>query len=151
MWRCMLQIGALNLNAMLLALVACKVPPAKQLDRRKPPSMACFRASLILLAGAAIGLQVIQIGVMRFLCTRAWYTRGTGRNGMVGYGVFDSDVAQSLQVVHHPTEQVACSKETPYNMQQPITSAHVLLVFGMIYSRQRIHIFQQLLSAFDDL
>ena len=93
MWRWLLQIGALNLQAMLLALVACWVPPVKHLNSRKPPIGACFRANLILLAAAAVGLPIIQIGTMRFLCTRAWYSGGTGSSSKVGSRISKCDIA----------------------------------------------------------
>ena len=80
-----LQSGAIDLQAMGIALACCWTPPLKQMTRHKPPRFCCTSASLTLLAIATIGLQCHHIGHMVFLCTRPWFTNGTGNTHLVSF------------------------------------------------------------------
>lgn len=73
-----LQMGAIDLQAMAMALGCCWVPPINKMNRHKPTPHTCTLKGLLLMISAAIGMQVTHIGLMLFMSTRPAFLAGTG-------------------------------------------------------------------------
>jgi len=78
-----LQSGAVDAQAMVMALAMCLVPPLAKLNRHKPSERMCTLPALALLAMMAIGLAILDTAYMAFLTSRPWFVRGTGNADMV--------------------------------------------------------------------
>ena len=79
----MLQNQMIDVQAMLVALVACLVPPLPRLNKHKPPERLCTFPALALIAMNAIGLLCLDISYTVLLVTRPWFKGGTGSSYMV--------------------------------------------------------------------
>lgn len=78
-----LQSGAIDGQAMIMALAMCLVPPLAKLNRHKPSERMCTLPVLALLAMMTIGLAAVDVGYMAFLISRPWFVGGTGTSDMV--------------------------------------------------------------------
>ncbi len=78
-----LQMGAIDLQAMAMALGCCWVPPIKKMNRHKPTPHTCTLKGLLLMISAAIGLQLTHIALMLFMRTRPGFLAGTGTAHLV--------------------------------------------------------------------
>jgi len=72
------QSGAIDAQAMTMALAACLVPPLARLNRHKPSDRMCTWRALALLALMAFGLAMLDLSYMALLLTRPWFKGGTG-------------------------------------------------------------------------
>lgn len=79
----LLQSGAIDVQAMTMALTACLVPPLARLNPHKPSGRMCTQASLTRIAAMALGLEVLDVSYMILLSTRPWFQGGTGNAYMV--------------------------------------------------------------------
>jgi len=79
------QMGAIDLQAMAMALGCCWVPPKKKMNRHKPTPHTCTLKGLLLMISAAVGLQLTHIGLMLFMSTRPGCLAGTGTAHLVSY------------------------------------------------------------------
>ena len=61
-----------------MAYATCLLLPLKQMNCHKPQADMCNVATLVLLAWMALLSGLIQIINMKLLCTRPWFTGGTG-------------------------------------------------------------------------
>ena len=78
-----LQSGAIDAQAMVMALAMCLVRPLAKLNRHKPSERMCTLPVLALLAMMAIGLALLDTGYMAFLIFRPWFVGGTGNSNKV--------------------------------------------------------------------
>ena len=78
-----MQMSTIDLQAVGMAVSACWVAPLRQMNRHKPAPYACTLSGLTVLASAAVSLQMTQVCVTVFLCTRPWFVGGTGTANMV--------------------------------------------------------------------
>lgn len=84
MWQlCLLQSGAIDAQAMIVALTACLAPPLPRLNCHKPSGRMCTMTSLARITVMAVGLELIHISLMSLLTTRPWFKGGTGNAYMV--------------------------------------------------------------------
>jgi len=83
-----LQMGAIDLQAMAMALGCCWVPPIKKMNRHKPTPHTCTLKGLLLMISAAVGLQLTHIGLMLFMSTRPGCLAGTGTAHLVSCSVY---------------------------------------------------------------
>lgn len=93
-------MSVLDLQAMALALAACWVAPSRHLNRHKPHIRSCTTAGLVLLVSAAIGLQVMQAGLMRYLTSRDWFQGGNGTSYLVKAFVAKTSVMLPMMLCH---------------------------------------------------
>ncbi len=80
---CLLQSGAIDAQAMVMALAMCLVPPLAKLNRHKPSERMCTLPVLALLAMMPTGLAILDTAYMAFLVSRPWFVGGTGNSNMV--------------------------------------------------------------------
>ena len=78
-----LQSGAIDAQAMVMALAMCLVPSLAKLNRYKPSERMCTLPALALLAMMAIGLAILDTAYMVFMISRPWFVGGTGNSNMV--------------------------------------------------------------------
>jgi len=78
-----LQSGAIDAQAMVMALAMCLVPPLAKLNRHKPSERMCTLPVLALLAMMAIALAILDTAYMALLISRPWFVGGTGNADMV--------------------------------------------------------------------
>lgn len=64
-------------------MAACWVTPLRHMTPNKPPPVACNFQGLTLLLVMTMALQLFHIISMIFLCTRPWFTDGTGAAELV--------------------------------------------------------------------
>lgn len=94
---CYLQSGAIDIQAMAMAMAVCWTPPLGHMTPHKPPPCACGFGGQTLLVLMAVGLQLSQTCNMIFLCTRPWFKGGTGTAHLVSVHVcFDSGTTDSV-------------------------------------------------------
>ena len=74
----MLQHQMIDVQAMLVVLTACLVPPLPRLNKHKPAFRLCTLPALAILTMNAVGLLILDISYMALLLTRPWYDGGTG-------------------------------------------------------------------------
>lgn len=79
----MLQTGAIDVQAMTMALAALLVLPLPKLTRHKPLDRICQRPILTLLAGMALCLYAALAWNMAFMASRPWYQGGTSTEEQV--------------------------------------------------------------------
>ena len=72
------QSGAIDVQAMCMALAACLAPPLARLNWHKPSERICTTSGLARIAAMAVGLQVLDVSYMLLLCSRPWFKGGTG-------------------------------------------------------------------------
>ena len=104
-----LQSGVIDLEVMAMALACCWVPPLKQLSRHKPPPYACTFSSLTLLACAAGGLQMVQIFMMAFLCTRPGFMGRPGSAHLVSHLIAADTLQCNVHVSNNATNNATDS------------------------------------------
>ncbi|KAL0053576.1 hypothetical protein WJX82_007835 [Trebouxia sp. C0006] len=73
-----LQSSAIDVQAMAIAMAACWVTPLRHMTPNKPPPVVCNFQGLTLLLVMTMALQLFHTISMIFLCTRPWFTGGTG-------------------------------------------------------------------------
>ena len=78
-----LQSSAIDVQAMAIAMAACWVSPLRHMTPNKPPPVACNLQGLTLLLVMTMALQLFHTISMLFLCTRPWFTGGTGAADLV--------------------------------------------------------------------
>ncbi len=78
-----LQSSAIDVQAMAIAMAACWVTPLRHMTPNKPPPVACNFQGLTLLLVMTMALQLFHTISMIFLCTRPWFTGGTGAADLV--------------------------------------------------------------------
>lgn len=74
----LLQVTCIDIEAMLIALAACLVPPLAQLNRHKPVDCVSRTPTLVLLAVMAGCLVLIDWACVLLMTTRPWFTGGNG-------------------------------------------------------------------------
>ena len=77
------QGQVLEIQATLIALAACWVHPLPSLNRHRPQQRISNKYGLALLASMACCLQLSQLGLVGFLCTRPWFQGGSGQSNWV--------------------------------------------------------------------
>ncbi|KAL0027251.1 hypothetical protein WJX77_006828 [Trebouxia sp. C0004] len=77
-----LQSGAIDAQAMVMALAMCLVPPLAKLNRHKPSERMCTLPVLALLAVMALALAILDTVYMALLISRPWFVGGTGNSNM---------------------------------------------------------------------
>ena len=83
----MLQEQAIDVQAMLVALVACLVPPLPRLNRHKPAFRLFTLPAAAVIAVGVVVLLILDVSYMALLITRSWFDRGTGTAYLVSPGV----------------------------------------------------------------
>ncbi|DBA71770.1 TPA: hypothetical protein ACH3X2_011036 [Trebouxia sp. C0005] len=73
-----LQSGAIDAQAMCLALAACLVPPLPKLNRHKPAERMCIWTALARIFCMTVALGALDTSYTLYLVTRPWFTGGTG-------------------------------------------------------------------------
>ena len=73
----------LEIQATLITLAACWMHPLPSLNRHRPQQRISGRYGLALLAIMACCLQLSQLTLMGFLCTRPWFQGGSGNSSWV--------------------------------------------------------------------
>ena len=82
-------------QAMVIACVACLVPPLPRLNRHKPADRLCTFPGLALIAVSALGLLALGIGHMALLVTRPWFAGGNGTGHMVSQTALHDSMKES--------------------------------------------------------
>ncbi|DBA94075.1 TPA: hypothetical protein ACH3X1_001723 [Trebouxia sp. C0004] len=73
-----LQSGAIDAQAISLALAACLVPPLAKLNRQKPAERMCTVTALARIFWMAVALGALDMSYSMYLVTRPWFAGGTG-------------------------------------------------------------------------
>lgn len=73
-----LQQGAIDFIAMTMAVVIAAQGPKRELQRIRPDPRVSTVPKYIILTVSAISCFIAQVAVAVLLCTRPWYTGGTG-------------------------------------------------------------------------
>ena len=79
-----LQQGAIDFIAMTMAFVTAAQVPKRELQRIRPDQRVSTVPKYIILMVSAICCFIAQLAVAVLLCTRPWYTGGTGSADQVG-------------------------------------------------------------------
>lgn len=77
-----MQIVAIDIQAIILALTVCFVPALKQMTRHRPGPI-CTWPTFILLGTMAVLSMVVNIVNMVLLQQQPWFTGGTGLQDQV--------------------------------------------------------------------
>ena len=85
----MLQVGAIDFQAMTLALATLLALPLPKLTRHKPPGYICRRPVLLLMVVMALCLYACIIWNMIFMIYQPWYHGGTGTHAQVQITLHD--------------------------------------------------------------
>ena len=72
------QHQVIDVQAMLIALMACLVPALPRLNKHKPEVHMCTLPAVAIIAMNAVGLLILDISYMALMLTRPWYNGGTG-------------------------------------------------------------------------
>lgn len=83
----MLQHQVIDIEAMLVALVACLVPALPCLNKHKPAFHLFTLPAAAVIAVAAVMLLVLDVSYMALLITRPWFDGGTGNSYLVSPGI----------------------------------------------------------------
>ena len=83
----MLQHQVIDIEAMLVALMACLVPALPCLNRHKPAFHLFTLPAAAVIAMAAAILLMLDVTYMTLLITRPWFGGGTGDAYMVSSGM----------------------------------------------------------------
>ena len=98
-------MGAIDLQAMAMALSCCWVPPIQKMNRHKPTPHTCTSVGLLVMISSAIGLQLTHIGLMLFMSTRPWFLAGTGTAHLVSCSVY---IKHRCFCINHPALTINC-------------------------------------------
>lgn len=82
-----LQHQVIDVEAMLVALLACLVPALPRLNRHKPAFHLFTLPAAAVIAMAAAVLLILDVSYMAFLVTRPWFDGGTGNAYLVSAGI----------------------------------------------------------------
>ena len=119
----LLQSGAIDVQAMTMALTACLVPPLARLNPHKPSGRMCTQASLTRIAAMALGLEVLDVSYMILLSTRPWFQGGTGNAYMVNviphHPVYAARVCVLVRVC---VQQLYCAYVCAHVVNAPLTN-----------------------------
>ena len=77
------QNQVIDVQAMLVALVACLVPPLPRLNKHKPAFHLGTLRAIAFIAVNALGLLVLDISYMVLLRSKPWFHGGNGTAYMV--------------------------------------------------------------------
>ena len=78
-----MQVGAIDFQAMTMALAALLVAPLPKLNRHKPPGNVCHWPILMIMAVMAFCLYGCLTFNMVFMASHSWYHGGTGTQRQV--------------------------------------------------------------------
>ena len=122
-----MQGQLLEIQAILIAVAACWVPPLSSLNRHKPQQHISGRYGLALLASMACCLQLAQILGMGFLSTTPWFQQGTGSSDWVSISVLlcRTDTPMPQHKLARQTFSCCC--------QVPTCIMHTDMLHGMHY------------------
>ena len=91
-----LQTGAIDVQAMTMALAALLVLPLPRLTCHKPLDRICQKPILMLLAGMALCLYAALAWNMAFMASRPWYQGATSTEGQVYCIMFSPKCSANL-------------------------------------------------------
>ena len=80
-----MQNQVIDIQAMLVPLVACLVPVLPRLNRHKPAFHLGTLHAIAVIALNAVGLLILDISYMALLLSRPWFHGGTGDAYMVSH------------------------------------------------------------------
>ena len=82
-----MQRGAMDIQAMSLALAAATTPPLTHMTPRCPPRYISNPAALVLLTVMYMGCQLAQASHIVLLTTRSWFEGGNGSSNNVSHSL----------------------------------------------------------------
>ncbi|KAL0030094.1 hypothetical protein WJX79_006699 [Trebouxia sp. C0005] len=103
-----LQSGAIDAQAMCLALAACLVPPLPKLNRHKPAERMCIWTALARIFCMTVALGALDTSYTLYLVTRPWFTGGTGtayNNPVITLGWFFGNLQLLVPLLQHMQHQ----------------------------------------------
>ena len=78
-----LQHEVIDVQAVLIALMACLVPALPRLNKHKPAIHLCTLPAVAIIAMSVVGLLILDISYMALLLSRPWFHGGTGNAYLV--------------------------------------------------------------------